>query len=230
MKTEAQAGLFDPVWPLSEMSPDAPISFGGVLTIGGYMKTQIRMLLLVLPVLGIHLLGEPALAASTVPPEGQRELMTERQPAQSQRRMEQEVRHELLMLPYYGVFDNLTFQVKDDRVILSGQTSRPSLKSAAERVVRNVEGVAGVVNHIEVLPVSSFDDRIRLAVYRAIYGQSALQRYQLQAVPPVHIIVKNGHVTLEGVVANEMDKNIATIQANAVPGVFSVKQNLVVEN
>jgi hyperosmotically inducible protein len=110
-----------------------------------------------------------------------------------------------------------------------GQVSRPTLKSDAERVVKDIEGVERVVNEIEVLPTSPNDDRIRLATYRTIYGHTALNRYALQAVPPIHIIVKNGNVTLEGVVANESDKNIANIQARSVPGVFSVTNNLRVE-
>jgi hyperosmotically inducible protein len=140
-----------------------------------------------------------------------------------------EIRHELVMLPYYGVFDNLAFRIDGNTVTLLGQVTRPTLKTAAERVVKNIEGVERVVNQIEVLPVSPNDDRIRLAVYRAIFGHPALQRYGIQAVPPIHIIVKNGHVTLEGVVATEADKNIAGIQANGVPGVFSVTNNLRVE-
>jgi len=144
-------------------------------------------------------------------------------------RIAREVRHELVMLPYYGVFDNLAFRVDGSTVTLMGQVTRPTLKSDSERVVKNIEGVEQVNNQIEVLPASPNDDRIRLAVYRAIYGHTALNRYALQAVPPIHIIVRNGNVTLEGVVANESDKNIANIQANSVPGVFSVTNNLRVE-
>ena len=144
-------------------------------------------------------------------------------------RVEREVRHELVTLPSYGVFDNLAFQVDGGTVTLLGQVSRPTLKTDAERVVKSIEGVERVINRIEVLPLSPYDDRIRLATYRAIYGNTALNRYALQAVPPIHIIVKNGNVTLEGVVANEGDKNIAGIQANSVPGVFSVTNNLRVE-
>jgi len=144
-------------------------------------------------------------------------------------RLVKEVRHELVMLPYYNVFDNLVYKVDGSTVTLMGQVTRPTLKSDAERVVKSIEGVEKVINKIEVLPVSPNDERIRVAVYRAIYGQSALQRYGLQAVPPIHIIVNNGNVTLEGVVANEADKNIANIQANGVSGVFSVKNNLKVE-
>jgi len=147
----------------------------------------------------------------------------------SVKRLQREVRHELVMLPYYGVFDHLAYRVDGGKVTLYGAVTRPTLKSDAENVVKSIEGVETVDNQIEVLPLSSNDDRIRLAVYRSIFGQSALQRYGLQAVPPIHIIVKNGNVTLEGVVANEGDRNIANIQANSVSGVFSVKNNLRVE-
>ena len=143
--------------------------------------------------------------------------------------LEKAVRHELVMLPYYNVFDNLAFKVDGSTVTLMGQVTRPTLKSDAERVVKSIEGVDKVVNKIEVLPLSPNDERIRMAVYRAIYGNTSLQRYGLQAVPPIHIIVNNGNVTLEGVVATEADKNIANLQANGVPGVFSVKNNLRVE-
>jgi hyperosmotically inducible protein len=144
--------------------------------------------------------------------------------------LQRKVRHELVMLPYYGVFDNITYRVEDDRVELLGQVRRPTLKSDAARVVEQIEGVSAVVNNIEVLPLSPNDDRIRLGVYRAIYGSDALFRYGLQPVPSIHIIVKNGHVTLEGIAANEMDKNIANLKAHGVPGVFSIAQNIVVEN
>jgi len=144
-------------------------------------------------------------------------------------RLQREVRHELVMLPYYGVFDNLAFRVDGTTVTLLGQVTRPTLKSDAEGVVKRIEGVEKVVNQIEVLPLSPNDDRIRLAVYRSVYGHTALNRYGLQAVPPVHIIVKNGNVTLTGVVASEADKNIANIQANSVSGVFGVTNNLQVE-
>jgi hyperosmotically inducible protein len=151
-------------------------------------------------------------------------------PPSSENRIQREVHHELVMLPYYGVFDNLAYRIDGGTVTLFGQVTRPTLKSDAENVVKNVEGVNRVVNNIEVLPVSSMDDRIRLAEYRAIYSQPTLNKYALQAVPPIHIIVKNGHVTLVGVVANESDKNVAGIQAKSVPGVFSVENNLQVES
>ena len=141
-------------------------------------------------------------------------------------RFVREIRHELVMLPYYGVFDNLSYKVDGYNVTLMGQVTRPTLKSSAERVVKDIEGVTSVTNNIEVLPTSPNDDRLRIALYRAIYGHTALNRYSLQAVPPIHIIVRNGNVALEGVVATEGDKNIAGIQANTVSGVFSVKNNL----
>lgn len=145
-------------------------------------------------------------------------------------RITKEVRHELVMLPYYGVFDNLSYKVDaDGTVTLLGQVARPVLKSDAENSVKRIEGVDKVVNNIEVLPTSPNDDRIRRSVYRAIYGNSVLSQYQMRAVPPIHIIVNNGHVALEGVVARSMDKQIAGVQANSVSGVFSVANNLRVE-
>jgi len=147
-----------------------------------------------------------------------------------QDRLTREVRHELVMLPYYNVFDNLTYRVEGGTVTLMGQVTDPVLKSSAENVVKHVEGVQQVVNKIEVLPLSPNDDRIRREVYRKIYNYNSLNtRYGFQAVPSIHIIVKNGNVTLEGVVDNATDKNVAGIQANGVPGVFSVTNNLRVE-
>ena len=145
-------------------------------------------------------------------------------------RFVKEIRHELVMLPYYGVFDNLSYKVDGYNVTLMGQVTRPTLKSSAERVVKDIEGVEKVTNNIEVLPLSPNDDRIRQVAFRTIYGHTALNRYAFGAVPPIHIIVKNGQITLEGVVANESDKNIAGIQANSVPGAFGVTNNLRVEN
>jgi hyperosmotically inducible protein len=136
------------------------------------------------------------------------------------------VRSELVRLPYYGVFDYLTFQVEGDQVTLNGHVSRPTLKTDAERVVRRIEGVATVSSKIEVLPLSSHDDRIRMAAYRAIYGHSTLMRYRLNPNPPIRIIVKNGNLTLMGVVGSDMDRSIAHMQANSVPGAFSVTNNL----
>jgi hyperosmotically inducible protein len=150
-------------------------------------------------------------------------------PSAAQDRITREVRHELVMLPYYGVFDNLAYSVNGGTVTLLGQVTKPTLKSDAGNVVKRIEGVTKVDNRIQVLPLSDMDDRIRMATYRTIYSEASLNRYALQAVPPIHIIVDNGKVTLVGVVASEGDKNLAGIRANGVPGVFSVANELKVE-
>ncbi len=139
-----------------------------------------------------------------------------------------EVRHQLVLLPYYSVFDNLAFRIEGDTVILEGQVVRPTLKSDAENVVKKIEGVGRVVNNIEVLPASPLDDQIRRAVYRTIFGEPGLSRYAESAVPSIHIIVKNGNVTLVGVVDSEADKNLVNLRVSGVPNVFSVKNELVV--
>jgi hyperosmotically inducible protein len=145
-------------------------------------------------------------------------------------RMVQEVRHQLVMLPYYSVFDDLGFNVNGGTVTLVGEVTRPVLKDDAARTIQKVEGVTNVVNNIEVLPLSSIDDQLRRRVYRAIYGDPALSdRYGFQTLPSIHIIVKNGNVRLEGVVANEMDRSIAFIRANGVQGAFHVDNDLKVE-
>jgi hyperosmotically inducible protein len=146
----------------------------------------------------------------------------------SQDRIVKEVRHELVMLPYYSVFDNLAYRVDGNQVTLFGQVTRPTLKNDAEQAVKRIEGVQAVTNQIEVLPVSGNDDRIRHAVYRAIYSKPGLEMYSLRAVPTIHIIVKNGNVTLTGAVGTAMDKQIAQMAANGVPGVFSVKDEVLV--
>src|ERR1700675_5184220 len=125
-----------------------------------------------------------------------------------------EVRHQLVMLPWYSVFDNLAYSVEGDKVTLYGQVTRPSLKSDAEGAVKTVEGVTTVVNNIEVLPPSPMDDQLRRALYRAIYGEPSLSRYGFPAVASIHIIVKNVNVTLEGVVDSEADKTLAGLRAN----------------
>ncbi len=152
----------------------------------------------------------------------------QRSEAKYREKLYKEVRHQLVMLPWYSVFDNLAYQVDGDKVILSGQVTRPVLKSDAEAAVKSIEGVSSVVNNIEVLPPSPMDDQLRHALYRAIYGDPDLARYSIQAVPSIHIIVKNGNVTLEGIVDSETNKNLAGLRANQVPNVFSVKNNLVV--
>jgi hyperosmotically inducible periplasmic protein len=141
-------------------------------------------------------------------------------------RIQREVRHELLMLPYLGVFDNLAYKVDGYNVTLYGQVTRPTLKSDAENVVKKIEGVEKVDNQIEVLPPSPMDDQLRRRLYRAIYGFPTLQRYSLGVQQPIRIIVKGGNVTLDGVVDSEGDKNIASIRAKGVSGVFSVTNNL----
>jgi hyperosmotically inducible protein len=137
-----------------------------------------------------------------------------------------EVRHVLVMQPFYTVFDNLEFEVNGEEVTLMGQVVRPVLKSDAESAVRRIEGVTSVKNEIKVLPPSTSDARIRLRLYRAIYSAPGLQKYEIQAVPPIHIIVDLGHVTLTGVVDNQADKTVALLRAKQVPGTFSVTDNL----
>ncbi len=181
--------------------------------------------------LGICICMVTALAPFASAQEGQNVRERAVQPGNAgQSRIAREVRHELVMLPYYGVFDNLAFRVDGNTVTLLGQVTQPVLKSDAEGVVKRIEGVEKVNNQIQVLPLSPVDDRIRLAEYRAIYGQVGLDRYALQAVPPIHIIVDNGKVTLVGVVASQSDTDMAGVRANGVPGVFSVTNNLQVEN
>ena len=148
------------------------------------------------------------------------------QPATKTDNLEKKVRHELLMMPYFSVFDNLSFRVDNGVVTLMGEVTRPTLRSDAQRLIERTEGVKTVVNTIEVLPLSPFDDRIRLATYRAIYGYGPLQRYGLGTQPSIRIIVKNGNVSLEGIVNNAMDRNLANIRANQVPGVSSVSNDL----
>jgi hyperosmotically inducible periplasmic protein len=154
--------------------------------------------------------------------------LTSDQPAED--RIYRNVRHELVMLPQFTVFDNLSYKVEDGIVTLYGQVRNAVLKDEAASVVRKIEGVESVNNQIEILPASFNDDRIRRQEARAIFGYDSLFRYSLGAVPPIHIIVKNGHVTLAGLVNTQMDKNIAGIRANGVPGVFSVENKLEVEN
>ncbi len=143
--------------------------------------------------------------------------------------IENQVRHALVTLPYLNVFDDISFRVDGGRVTLFGAVTQPVLKSDAERSVKHIEGVQRVDNQIEVLPLSQFDDQIRLREYRAIFGYTSLQRYGMGVLPSIRIIVKNGHVTLTGVVSSEADRNLAYLRANSVPGVFSVKNDLRVE-
>ena len=162
----------------------------------------------------LAVLGQPLVARSQVNP-----------------RLVREIRHELRMLPYYGVYDWLEFEIQpDNTVVLRGQVVRPTTKSDAEGRVKDVGGVSRVDNQIEVLPLSPSDDRLRLALYRAIYNfNSPLFRYATQSVPPIHLSVDRGHATLKGVVANKGDAQLAYIRARGVPGLFSVKNELIIE-
>jgi hyperosmotically inducible periplasmic protein len=186
------------------------------------MRKELRTLFVAL------LLAAPVVALPNSAAARPQDEKKQRSEAKYREKLAKEVRHQLVMLPWYSVFDNLAYQVDGDKVTLFGQVTRPTLKSDAEAAVKSIEGVASVVNNIEVLPLSPMDDQLRRAVFRAIYGDSGLPRYSVQAVPSIHIIVKNGNVTLEGVVDNESDKNLANLRANQVPNVFSVKNNLVV--
>lgn len=150
-------------------------------------------------------------------------------PQRMQDRISREVFHELVMLPQLTIFDNLQYKVDGNKVTLMGQVQDAILKDSAEKVVKKIEGVESVNNQIEILPPSSNDDRIRRQVARALFNDERLFRYSMGSVPPIHIIVKNGHVTLEGVVNSQADKDAATVRANGVPGVFSVENHLQVQ-
>ncbi|MFZ0706762.1 MAG: BON domain-containing protein [Candidatus Korobacteraceae bacterium] len=145
---------------------------------------------------------------------------------ESEDKLVREVRHELIMLPYYGVFDNLTFGIDGRTVTLNGQVVQPVTRSDAEKAVKHIEGVEKVVNNIEILPPSNMDDRVRRQVYNSIYSYGPLFKYGNMAVPPIHIIVRNARITLDGVVDSESDKNYAGVRANMVPGTFGVTNNL----
>ena len=136
------------------------------------------------------------------------------------------VRHELVTLPYYGVFDNLAYKVEGNTVTLYGQVVEATTRSDAARRVAKIDGVERVINNIEVLPLSSFDNEIRVRAYRTIFRTGGLYRYAMGANPSIHIVVRNGNVTLEGVVANDADRQLAYMAASGVPGVFSVTNNL----
>jgi hyperosmotically inducible periplasmic protein len=140
--------------------------------------------------------------------------------------LKNEVRHQLVLLPYYSIFDNLEYSIDGATVTLQGQVVHPTLKDDAGSAVKKIEGVEKVVNNIEILPPSPDDDQIRRAEYRAIYGFGPLEKYALSSVASIHIIVKGGHVTLEGVVDNQADKDAANVRANGVANVFSVTNNL----
>jgi hyperosmotically inducible periplasmic protein len=170
-----------------------------------------------------NMIAALALAVASLP------LVAATAGAQELWRAERQVRRELVTLPFYSVFDNMTFRVDGTKVTLMGKVTRPTLKSGAEKSIKDIEGVREIDNQIEVFPVSSNDDRIRVATFRAIYYHPMMTRYAIQAVPPIHIIVQNGDVSLEGVVGSESEKNLAGIQASGVNGSFSITNNLQVD-
>jgi hyperosmotically inducible protein len=162
---------------------------------------------------GVVLIGTTLLAANNPTP----------------RTLEEQVRHEILMVPYIGVFDNLNYQVDNGVVTLSGEVTQPVRKTDVERAVASINGVTAVNDRIEVLPLSPFDDRIRVRTLRTMLRSAPLDKYFQGVQPSIRIIVKNGNVTLDGVVLNSGDRQIAYMTANQVSGVFSVKNNLQIE-
>ena len=174
----------------------------------------------------LTLLIQPAVGTLTL--SAKQQIQTQRDARNSDASIAREVRHELALVPWYSVFDNLQYSVNGDEVTLSGQVVQPTLKKDAENAVKHIEGVEKVNNEIEVLPASMMDDQIRRAEYRAIYSQPNLERYGIGNLQSIHIIVKGGHVTLEGVVGSEQDKDAAGITAKTVPDVFSVDNHLIV--
>jgi hyperosmotically inducible protein len=147
-------------------------------------------------------------------------------PSSEEQRTMDKVRKQLVTLPYYGVFDNLEYKVDGTTVTLYGQVVKPITRDDAAKRVARIEGIDRVVNNIEVLPLSGFDDSIRVRAYRQIFRTGGLYRYAMGANPSVHIIVKNGHITLEGAVSTQLDSRLANTAANSVSGVFSVTNNL----
>jgi len=179
-----------------------------------------KIVLVVLTAFSFGLIASPSLA---------RQSANSSPAAKSGNYITREVRHELAMLPWYSIFDNLEYRVTGGNVTLMGQVVQPALKSEAEAAVKKIEGVQSVDNQIQILPPAPADDQIRRAEFHAIYGDPSLQRYAVGYLQAIHIIVDNGHVTLEGAVANQADKNVAGIRANTVPNVFSVTNNLAIQ-
>ena len=181
------------------------------------MKSIKNLLVLAIAILGFSIINVPA------------QSFAERGNVSS-RAIERKVFNELIKLNYYGVFDNLKYKVEGNTVTLYGKVTQPITKKSAERVTRRINGVRNVVNNIEVLPLSRFDDSIRLQTLRTFQTRGgSLYRYFLGVNPSVRIVVDNGHVELEGYVANRGDYNLMNVLANSVPGVFSVRNNLVIE-
>ena len=193
------------------------------------MKTFLKSVFRVLPMAALLATTVAAPQDSRATDDKPKMTATKTEMTPEEARLVEEIRRQLVMLPWYGVFDNFEFSIQGSTVTLSGQVTRPTLKSDAEAVVSKVAGVENVVNNIEVLPLSPNDDRIRLDVYRAIFSFTGLDQYALRAVPPIHIVVRNGHVTLSGVVNRAADRDQAEIVAKGVSGVFSVTNNLRLE-
>jgi osmotically-inducible protein OsmY len=193
--------------------------------------------LLVLALSAVMWAQNPSVNASVAAGGDQNQSVRTKNPSQNEDQLKNQavlaeaVRHQLAMLPWYNVFDWLQAEVNaDGKVVLRGQVVRPVTRSDAAASVKHIEGVTEVKNEIEVLPLSTFDDRTRMAMYRTIYSfNSPLFRYSEGVVPPIHIIVENGHVTLKGVVASKMDSDLAYIEASSVPYVFSVTNELRIE-
>jgi hyperosmotically inducible periplasmic protein len=202
------------------------------------MRTRSNKMPILLPLICFALaaLAQQDQSAAPAAPAQQGQMSNTQSSASSplgpdaQNQLIRKVQHELIMLPYYNVFDNLVFRLDGRTVVLEGQVTNPTLKSDAGNVVKRIEGVDKVVNNIEALPPSPMDDRIRKEVYRSIYSYGPMMKYANITPPPIHIIVKNGRIALEGVVDSEQDKQLAGMRANQVPGTFQVTNNLRVVN
>ena len=169
----------------------------------------------------ILMLGLAQVGVASIP-----EATTPSPSSQQTKDLTDRVQHSLLMLPYYGVFDELSFRVEGDTVTLMGEVRQPILKSDAEGAVRRIVGVANVVNNIEVLPLSHMDDSLRLMTYRAIFSRPGFEKYRIQANKPIRIIVKNGNIKLVGMVGSQFDKTMAGMDAMNIPFAFSVANDL----
>jgi hyperosmotically inducible periplasmic protein len=176
-------------------------------------------------VVSLCIAASPLLSAQQTTPPSQR-APAEAKPTETA--LSHEVRHQLLALPYYSVFDHITFALEGNKVTLTGQVLRPTLKHHAEGAVKSIEGIGSVVNQIEVLPESPADDELRRAIYRAIFEDAVLQKYAVQPLPSIHIIVKDGNAALEGAVDSQADKTLAGSKAKGVANVRDMKDNLVV--
>ena len=165
-------------------------------------------------------------SATALQPQSQRAAADQKSTEKNPEPLARQIRHQISVLPFSSVFDYLTFSLDGSKVTLQGHVLRPTLKEHAEAAVKSIEGVSSVVNHIEVLPVSTTDNELRTTIYRTIYEDGVLQRYAVEAMPAIHILVSNGSVTLEGFVEVEADKERAATRTNAVAGVSNLQNNL----